>query len=152
MVSLPLSLPPSLPQAGTCVPWEGLPGSERPVASPSGMPSRQLVPTPLLPQGFSELVLCPHSVLLAAALVGGIYSADGGVFNAPRAGAGGVGTCYTQASPSPPTPTWLSCHSTVNPPAVDFLLRLSTWFFKVTFPSCFLARGRKIMSVLSDTL
>lgn len=92
--------------------------------------------------------------LSATALVGGTDSEDGGVFNAPGAGleaaGAGVGTASNHHVTRPHA-AQLS-HSTVNPPALDFLLRLSTWFFKVTFPSCFLARERKIMDVLSDTL
>lgn len=73
------------------------------MASPPGVPSRQLVPTPLLlPQGFSELVLCPHSVPSAAALVGGIYSADGGVFNAWGRRSGDTLHTGLPLSPHPP--------------------------------------------------
>lgn len=59
-------------------------------------------------------------------------------------GAGSLGVAQ-QGGPGPPL-------QLRHPPASNFLLKLSTCFFKVTLPSSFLIRERKIMGVISAVL
>lgn len=151
----PPALLATLPSPGRHMCPQGGPASD-PAGALSTWHAQRAARSCLIPPaaGVSPSLSCVLTASLSAtAPVGGIYSEDGGVFNALGAGleAAGAGVGTSHHHITHPRVAQLS-HSTVNPPALDFLLRLSTWFFKVTFPSCLLARERKIMDVLSDTL
>lgn len=60
---------------------------------------------------------------------------------------GGAGSLEVAQQGGPGPPLQLR-----HPPASNFLLKLSTCFFKVTLPSSFLTRERKIMGVISAVL